>query len=184
MRWYWIDRFLEFESGRRATAVKNVSLAEEHLHDHYPGYPVMPPALMIEGFAQCGGLLVGEQQRYSGNMILAKVPKAVFHFAARPGDTITYRVTLETINEEGAMTTGTAHVGDRLLAEVEIFFANVAEGPRARKLFSARELVAMMHLLRAYDVGRAADGSPLAPPVGGLPGDLGLDQLLTQRGTA
>ena len=37
MRWYWIDRFTEFESGRTATAVKNVSLAEEHLHDHFPG---------------------------------------------------------------------------------------------------------------------------------------------------
>ena len=42
MRWYWIDRFLEFESGRYAKAVKNVSLAEDHLHDHFPGYPVSP----------------------------------------------------------------------------------------------------------------------------------------------
>lgn len=168
MRWYWIDRFLEFESGRRATAVKNVSLAEEHLHDHLPGYPVMPPALIIEGFAQCGGLLVGEHLGYTGNMILAKVPKAAFHFAARPGDTLTYSVTLETINAEGAMISGASHVGERLQAEVEVFFANVLEGPRARKLFSSRELVVMMHLLRAYDVGRAADGSLLRPPEGVL----------------
>lgn len=168
MRWYWIDRFLEFESGRRATAVKNVTLAEEHLHDHLPGYPVMPGALIVEGFAQCGGLLVGEHLNYSGNMILAKVPKALFHVPARPGDTLTYRVTLEDINAEGAMISGTAHVGERLQAEVEVFFANVLEGPRARKLFGARELVVMMHLLRAYDVGRAADGSPLTPPPGVL----------------
>jgi len=33
MRWFWIDRFDEFVRGRHATAVKNVSLAEEHLHD-------------------------------------------------------------------------------------------------------------------------------------------------------
>lgn len=164
MRWYWIDRFLEFESGKRAVAVKNVSLAEEHLHDHFPGYPVMPTALEIEGFAQLGGLLVGEHKGYTANMILAKVPKAVFHFYARPGDKLVYRSTLETINDDGAMTVGTAHVGDRLQAEVEIFFANVLEGPRARRLFTPRELVAMMQLLGAYEVGRAADGSRLQMP--------------------
>jgi 3-hydroxyacyl-[acyl-carrier-protein] dehydratase len=164
MRWYWIDRFLEFESGKRATAVKNVSLAEEHLHDHLPGYPVMPSALEIEGFAQLGGLLVGEHRGYTANMILAKVPKAVFHFYARPGDTLTYQTELETINDEGALTVGTAQVGDRLQAEVEIFFANVLEGPRARRLFTPRELVAMMQLLGAYEVGKAADGSKLQRP--------------------
>ena len=37
MRWFWIDRSLEFESGRVATAVKTVSLSEDHLHDHFPG---------------------------------------------------------------------------------------------------------------------------------------------------
>src|SRR5262249_27490491 len=98
---------------------------------------------------------------YSANMILAKVPKALFHFYARPGDTLTYRVQLETINDDGALTSGTAHVGERLQGEVEIFFANVLEGPRARRLFTARELVAMMQLLGAYEVGRAADGSKL-----------------------
>ncbi len=42
MRWFWIDRFVEFVPGSRAKAVKNVTLAEEHLHDHFPGFPVMP----------------------------------------------------------------------------------------------------------------------------------------------
>ena len=42
MRWIWIDKFLEFESAKRAVAIKNLTLAEDHLHDHYPGFPVMP----------------------------------------------------------------------------------------------------------------------------------------------
>ncbi|MCP4505267.1 MAG: beta-hydroxyacyl-ACP dehydratase, partial [Fuerstiella sp.] len=37
MRWYWIDKFIEFNPGESARAVKNVSLSEEHLHDHFPG---------------------------------------------------------------------------------------------------------------------------------------------------
>ena len=60
MRWYWIDRFIEFESGRRAKAVKNITLAEDHLHDHFPFFPLMPNSLIIEGVAQTGGLLVCE----------------------------------------------------------------------------------------------------------------------------
>ncbi|MBN2446726.1 MAG: beta-hydroxyacyl-ACP dehydratase, partial [Phycisphaerae bacterium] len=60
MRWIWIDRFEVFESGRRAVAVKNVTLAEDHLHDHFPGFPIMPASIMIEGMAQTAGILVGE----------------------------------------------------------------------------------------------------------------------------
>ena len=60
MRWIWIDKFLEFRSGQFARAIKNLTLAEEHLHDHFPGYPVMPASLIIEGLAQTGGILVGE----------------------------------------------------------------------------------------------------------------------------
>ena len=51
MRWIWIDKFTAFESGRYAAAIKNVTLAEDHLHDHFPAYPVMPACLMIEGMA-------------------------------------------------------------------------------------------------------------------------------------
>jgi len=164
MRWYWIDRFQEFESGRRARAVKNVSLSEDHLHDHFPGRPVMPASLIVEGCAQAGGILVGEHLAFQGNMILAKVPKATFHFEAVPGDTLTYDLTLEHLSRDGALVSATCRVGDRLLAELELFFANVMEGDRARRLFTPRELLGMMRLLGVYNVGRAADGTRLLPP--------------------
>ncbi|HHH76481.1 MAG TPA: beta-hydroxyacyl-ACP dehydratase, partial [Phycisphaerae bacterium] len=57
MRWIWIDRFIEFVPTVKATAVKNISLAEEHLHDHWSPWPVMPASLMIEGMAQTAGIL-------------------------------------------------------------------------------------------------------------------------------
>src|SRR5207249_748172 len=155
MRWFWIDRFVDFQSGSHAKAIKNVSLAEEHLHDHFPGYPVMPGALIIEGFAQAGGILVGEKIRFTGNMILAKVPQATFHVAARPGDRLIYSLTLDYLTPEGALVTGQAHVGDRLVAEVDVFFANVLETERTRRLFSPLELMAMLKLLGVYDVGVA-----------------------------
>ena len=87
MRWFWLDRFTEFVSGSHATAVKCVSLSEDHLHDHLPGYPVMPNSLVAEGMAQGGGLLVSEVYQFSELVVLAKFAKCTFDGEARPGDT-------------------------------------------------------------------------------------------------
>jgi len=163
MRWYWIDRFLEFESGRRATAIKNVSLAEDHLHDHFPHYPMIPHSLVIEGLAQTGGLLVCEHSGFTEKVVLAKVPKAVFHGQATPGDTLTYRVEVDYIKPEGAMISGTSHVGERLHGEVEIVFAHLNQ-PNVNSLFDPGTFLQMLRLLGAFEVGHAADGSPLQPP--------------------
>jgi 3-hydroxyacyl-[acyl-carrier-protein] dehydratase len=163
MRWYWIDRFLEFESGRRAKAIKNISLAEDHLHDHFPIYPLAPNSLIIEGLAQTGGLLVCEYNHFAEKVVLAKVPKAVFHCEALPGDTLVYTATLEYVKAEGAMVTATSHKGDVLQAEVEIVFAHLNDS-RLGALFDPETFVHMMRLLGAFEVGHAADGSPLVPP--------------------
>jgi 3-hydroxyacyl-[acyl-carrier-protein] dehydratase len=164
MRWFWIDRYLEFESGRYAVAVKNVSLAEEYLHDHFPGAPVMPNSLIVEGIAQTGGLLVGEYNDFAKRVVLAKVARATFHFPAEPGDTLTYRTKIEEIKLDGAMVSGTAHVGDRLQAEVDMFFAHLSEGKGEGELFHPAVLLAWLRTLRVFEVGHAADGSPLKVP--------------------
>ena len=71
MRWIWIDRFVEFEPGKSATAVKNLTAAEDHYADHFPGFPVMPAALILEGLAQTGGILVGEANQFREKVVLA-----------------------------------------------------------------------------------------------------------------
>src|SRR5438132_11683172 len=102
MRWIWIDRFLEFQSGRSARAVKNLSLAEDHFADHYPGYPVMPAALILEGLAQTGGILAGEVNDFQEKVVLAKVPWARFHREALAGEQLIYDVALLHRRPEGA----------------------------------------------------------------------------------
>lgn len=182
MRWYWIDRFIEFESGRYAKAVKNVSLAEDHLHDHFPAYPLIPNSLVIEGLAQTGGLLVCEHNQFTEKVILAKVPKAEFFCEAVPGDTLTYTTTIEYVKDEGAMVTAVSYKGQQLHAQAEIVFAHLSD-PRLGALFEPETFLRMMRILGAFDVGHAADGSPLLPPArllkpaeptsgGSRPGDL------------
>src|SRR5260370_36176337 len=105
MRWFWIDRYTEFVSGQHATAIKNVSLAEDHLHDHFPGAPVMPNSLILEGMAQPAGLLVAQQNDFQLEVVLAKVAKVVFHFLARPGETLGYGASIERMKAGAAFTT-------------------------------------------------------------------------------
>lgn len=125
MRWVWIDKFTDFQSGVRATAVKNVSLAEEHLHDHFPGWPVMPASLIVEGMAQTAGILVGEARKFEEKVILAKVKRASFLREVRPGDQLKYDAEIEHITEEAAATTGRVTLDGEPLAEIDIVFSHI-----------------------------------------------------------
>lgn len=125
MRWIWIDKFIEFESGKRAVAVKNLTLAEEHLHDLYPGYPIMPASLMIEGMAQTAGILVGEARNFEEKVVLAKVRKAKFDGYARPGQQLRYEAQIETIANEAAQITGTVFCDGRELGKIDLMFSHI-----------------------------------------------------------
>ena len=162
MRWYWVDKFIEFNSGESAKAVKNVSLAEEHLHDHFPGFPVMPGSLMIEGMAQTGGILLGEKNDFAYNVILAKVPKVEFHSWACPGDQLIYSATLESDNEAGGSVSVVAHVGDRLVAEAEIMFAHLTSDDPQLSRIDQKNFVFRMNLMDILTVGKAGTGETQA----------------------
>jgi 3-hydroxyacyl-[acyl-carrier-protein] dehydratase len=107
MRWIWIDKFEKFEVNVSAVAVKNVSLAEDHLHDHFPGFPIMPASLMIEGMAQTAGILVGAARNFQEKVILAKIGKASFTRIVRPGEQVVYSARIVNVSEQGASIEGT-----------------------------------------------------------------------------
>jgi 3-hydroxyacyl-[acyl-carrier-protein] dehydratase len=162
MRWIWIDRFVAFESGKSATAVKNLSLAEDHFADHFPGYPVMPAPLMLEGLAQTGGILVGDANGFAKNVILAKIPKASFRREARPGETLTYTAKLEQMGDVGGLVSGTVHVGDELIGEAEIFFAHV-EPDQLKELTGSDNFVFTGNLHKLLGLAKAAARKGAAP---------------------
>jgi 3-hydroxyacyl-[acyl-carrier-protein] dehydratase len=133
MRWIWIDKFIEFNSGHSAVALKNVTLAEEHLHDHFPGFPIMPECLMIEAMAQTAGILVGEARNFEEKVILAKIKKCVFYHYVRPGDTITLHAEIDSIAPEAASTTGKIFCGNKLIAEVSLMFSHIDKNLTGRQ---------------------------------------------------
>ena len=164
MRWFWIDQFLEFESGTRAVALKNVCLTEEQIDDYLPGFPVMPAPLIIEGLAQTGGLLVAEHGEFRERVVLAKVAKAVFHFPALAGRTLIYTAVVEDISHDGAICYCTSHIDDKLQAEIELVFAYLDDRFEGVDLFDPANFCRMLRMLRLFDFGKAADGTRLQPP--------------------
>ena len=160
MRWIWIDRFEAFDPGRQAVAVKVLSAAEGHFAEHYPGFPVFPAALIVEGLAQTGGILVGEANQFREKVVLAKIPRAVFHREVGPGEALTYTATVADLRPEGAVVSGTAHAGDTLVAEVDLFFAHLDRN-RGQQEFGADNFVFSGEL--AYLLGQARL-APARPP--------------------
>lgn len=162
MRWIWIDRIIELETAVRCVAIKNVSLAEDVLHDHFPARgarparPVLPNTLVIEGMAQTAGILVGHANDFVEKVILAKIAKAKFTDAARPGDTIRHTATIERLDKTGASVTGTVELvnpldgGHRPMATIELMFSHVDHN-RSGLAFPQRNFVfseLFMDLLR------------------------------------
>jgi 3-hydroxyacyl-[acyl-carrier-protein] dehydratase len=164
MRWFWIDRFTEFVSGSHAVAVKGVSLAEVHVHEYQPGYAMHPNALVIEGIAQAGGLLISEHYGFGELVVLAKLSKAKFNGWARAGETLTYRVKADWIRADSAQVSGVASVGDRPHGEVQLLFARMGEEMAQQmgvRLFRPSDLRHWLDLVRIFEVGVKQDGMRL-----------------------
>ncbi len=141
MRWMWIDRVVELVPGQKLVAVKGVSLAEEHLHDHFAAdsarglaaAPVMPASLIIEGMAQSGGILVGHAEEFRQKVILAKIGRAELRRDATPGTTLRYTATAERIDAQGASIKGLVELFDhakpgegyQAIGQIELVFSHL-----------------------------------------------------------
>ncbi len=132
MRWLWIDCIIEHEPNKRLVSIKNVSLAEEYLHDYVvDGKTIMPFSLMIEGMAQTAGILVGSTSRFKEKVILAKITKASLDCDVTAGDTLRYEATIDRLDSLGASTTGSVDRrcagGDawERIGRIELMFSNI-----------------------------------------------------------
>jgi 3-hydroxyacyl-[acyl-carrier-protein] dehydratase len=137
MRWFWIDRILLHDRGQRLVTIKNVSAAEEHLHDHFPAdgdllpQPVMPASLILEGMAQTGGILVGAANDFREKVVLAKIASAQLLAEVVPGQTLRYDATLERLDASGASCRGVVDRWDHVeaawtrIGEIELMFSHL-----------------------------------------------------------
>ncbi len=104
MRFSLVDQIIELEKGKSITAVKNLSLAEEYLQDHFPGFAVMPGVLMVESIVQAGAWLMRYTNDFQYSTILLKQTKAIrFNSFVTPGKQL--RVSLSIQKWDGDLCT-------------------------------------------------------------------------------
>ena len=104
MRFTLVDRITDLEPGKRIEAVKNLTMAEEYLAEHFPGFPVLPGVLMLEAVTQAGSWLIRATEGFKHSVILLKEAKAVKygHFVT-PGKQL--RLNCEWVAENGPLVT-------------------------------------------------------------------------------
>ena len=124
MRFSLIDRIDELEPGNRLAAVKSLTMAEEYLGDHFPGFPVMPGVLMLEAMTQASAWLVRASEDFCHSFVVLKEARNVkYGQFVEPGQTLS--VTAEIVEQTERETTlkvrgsvdGRTTVGARLVLE-------------------------------------------------------------------
>jgi 3-hydroxyacyl-[acyl-carrier-protein] dehydratase len=92
MRFTLIDRIVECEPWQKIAARKNLTLAEEYLADHFPGFPVMPGVLMLEAMTQAGAWLVRASEDFRHSMVVLREARNVkYGTFVEPGQTLTIK---------------------------------------------------------------------------------------------
>ncbi len=118
MRFILIDKVVSLEPGKRIRAVKNVSLSEEYLADHFPTFPVLPGVLLLEGLIEAASWLVRESENFAHSMILLEQARNVrYKSFLAPGARIEYTVEAKTIEENVSSFTGAGVSGDERIVE-------------------------------------------------------------------
>ncbi len=122
-----VDAIVEFEPGRRITAVKNVTVNEDFFQGHFPEVPLMPGVLIIESLAHVASVLVlhtGVELR-NARAYLRGVNDAKFRRQVVPGDQVRLAVEQRAARRGLTRLAGTASVGGQVVAEAELLIAVV-----------------------------------------------------------
>lgn len=121
-----VDRVTKVEKNETLSAYKNVSISENVFQGHFPGHPIYPGVMILEGMAQAGGILAFKSMDMSKEEAAQKVvyfmsiDKAKFRSPVKPGDQLEYRISV--IKQKGAiwMLKGEAYVDDKIVSEAEL----------------------------------------------------------------
>ena len=124
-----VDRIVEFEAGKMAKGIKNVTINEPFFQGHFPGHPIMPGVLLIEAMAQVGGILAFKSANVENKVVyFMGIDKARFRKPVMPGDRV--ELLLNVVKNRGDIWVfkGEAIVDAKLAAEAEIMATIMERG--------------------------------------------------------
>jgi 3-hydroxyacyl-[acyl-carrier-protein] dehydratase len=142
MRFLLIDRITDLVPHKSISAVKNLTLAEEYLADHFPGFPVMPGVMMLETLVQAGAWLIRHSEDFAQSVILLKEVRAIrYNNFVSPGNTLKVELTVR--KQDGRLWdfngTGTVNGQSAVNARLTLEAQNLADrNPELQTSDSAR----------------------------------------------
>jgi len=130
-----IDRIVELEEGKRAVAIKNVTMNEHFFQGHFPDHPIMPGVLIVEAMAQVGVVMALRMPQAEGKLVyFAGIDGVRFRRPVVPGDQL--RLEVETVWVRGVLgkMKGKATVNGEVAAEGEFMFSLADRDPGGAKI--------------------------------------------------
>ena len=132
-----VDRIVEARGDRSCVGIKNVSMNEPQFQGHFPGHPVMPGVLLIEGMAQtAGAFCIQAQARDRGGppplVYFMTIDKAKFRKPVVPGDQVEFHIERTDRRRNMWWFKGRALVASKLVCEAE-FSAMLVDTPEAAR---------------------------------------------------
>lgn len=119
-----IDKIVEYEPGKRAVGIKNVTINEPFFQGHFPQYPVMPGVLIVEALAQVGAVAVLGMEENKGKIALfAGIDKLRIRRQVKPGDVLTLELELTRMRGSIGKGKGIAKVNGEVAVDGELMFA-------------------------------------------------------------
>jgi 3-hydroxyacyl-[acyl-carrier-protein] dehydratase len=141
MRFTLIDKITLLEPDRKIEAVKNLSLAEEYLSDHFPHFPVMPGVFMLEALTQASAWLIRASEDFANSMVvLSEARNVKYTDFVSPGQQLT--VTSEIIKQNDRETqfkaVGTVDGSTNVTARIVLMRYNLADSDPAQACVDER----------------------------------------------
>ena len=119
-----IDRVTDLKVGESLTAYKNVTYGEQIFQGHFPGHPIYPGVMIIEGMAQAGGVLAfkstTDEDLSEKVVYFMSIDKAKFRKPVRPGDRLEYKMTVLKHRGRIWVLKGEAYIDGVLVTEAEL----------------------------------------------------------------
>ena len=122
-----IDRVIEHVPGKKAVALKNVTINEPQFQGHFPERPLMPGVLIVEAMAQVGGIIVTQMPDLpKGLFVFTGINNVKFRRPVVPGDQLVITCNLLSIKRQRfGKVKGEAHVDGKLVCSGELMFSLV-----------------------------------------------------------
>lgn len=129
MRFHLIDRIDEVCKWKHISGVKCITLADDVFNEHFPGYPIFPGSLIMEGLAQLAGsffeMALKEQEQPNKRAIFSIAREFKIKHPAGPGDRLHYHARMVSLQDSYGVATVQAMLDDKLCAKGELMFTFV-----------------------------------------------------------